>query len=104
MKRRDRCRDTVTCPRCGAPRGRPCYEVKKPYSGHVYPPNAMKQAIANATHAGMSSGKTMVNTAHVIGQVMRTDWGREMGGLHKARWQAEPDCAVDALAEVVREA
>ncbi len=49
----------------------------------------------------MSTGKTLANLAHVEGQIMRTDWGRMMRGLHKERWAAYRPEAIDELAKLV---
>jgi len=53
----------------------------------------------------MSVGKSMTQTAVITGLMMRSDWGREMGGLHMARWSAEATAdAVTRLGDVVHDA
>jgi hypothetical protein len=50
----------------------------------------------------MSTGKTMMNTAAVAGMLGRSDWGRQLGGLHKERWAVwEGRSAVERLGELV---
>lgn len=96
----------VACPKCLAQPTQTCQEWSKfrPTShGRIYPANMMRDAIARA---GMSTGKTMVNTAKIIGTVTGRFHAsdrkyRDIGGLHKERWSALSDLdVVRRLAEI----
>ena len=53
-------------------------------NGRVYSPVTFAEQVE---HAAMSTGKTMTQTAVITGLMTRANWGKEMGGLHKARWE-----------------
>jgi hypothetical protein len=98
--RHDRCKGLTTCPKCGAPPGRTCYGPVKRGNGHVYP---AIDWVKEAERAGRMTGKTTLTANKLMGQMMSTDWGKELGGLHAARWKAEEDGdAVTRLGYVVR--
>jgi len=99
--RHDRCKRLTKCPTCHAPPGRSCYVVVR-MNGHVYSPVTFAKQIE---HAAMSTGKTMTQTAVITGLMMRSDWGKEMGGLHAARWRAETTAdVVTRLGDVAHDA
>lgn len=98
QRRHDSCLATTRCPRCEAWPRRECHQPIR-HNGHVYSRSAFHRAIQ---HAGMSTGKTMMNTAAVAGMLGRSDWGRQLGGLHKERWAVwEGRSAVERLGELV---
>ena len=98
--RHDSCKATAWCSRCGAYAGRACRELRSPYNDIVW----RKQAIQNATTAGVSMGKTILQTAAVLRDLRGiSDHGREIGGLHAERW-AEWEAnrsVIERLGEVV---
>lgn len=96
----------VACPKCLAQPTQTCQEwIQLPPKSHgrIYPATLMKRAIEQAA---MSTGKTMVNTAKIIGMITgrihATDRKyRDIGGLHKERWSALSDLdVVRRLAEI----
>lgn len=106
QQRHDLCMKLVQCPKCLAQPTQTCQEwIKLPPAchGRGYPANVMKRAIEQA---GMSTGKTMVNTAMIIGTITGRFHAcdrkyRDIGGLHKERWSALSDVEViSRLAEI----
>lgn len=97
--RHDSCLATTHCQRCRAWPSVACHAVVFRHNGHVYSPAAFQRFIQNAA---VSTGKTMMNTAAIIGMLCRTDWGRQLGGLHKERWAVwEGRSAIERLGELV---
>jgi len=83
QRRHDSCKATTWCSRCGAFAGRACHELRSPYNNPVY----QKQAAQRAMVAGVSMGKTMLQTAAVLRDLRGfSDRGRAIGGLHAERW------------------
>lgn len=99
QRRHDSCLATARCPRCQARPGRECHEVVFRGNGHIYTRATFNNALRCA---GRQMGKTMATTAALVGKFMRSDWGREMRGLHKERWAAwEGRSAVERLGELL---
>lgn len=97
QRRHDSCKATAGCSRCGAWAGRACHELRAPYNSPIY----QKQAIQNATTAGISMGKTMLQTAAVLRDLRGFSNGRVIGGLHAARWTAWNNrSAIERLGEI----
>ncbi len=97
--RYDSCLATTRCPKCEAWPGRECHEMRRPFNGgHIY----TRAAFNNALRAGRQMGKTVASTAAIIGMMGRSDWGRQLGGLHRERWAVwEGRSAVERLGEIL---
>lgn len=97
---------TTRCPKCQAWPGRECHEVQHLYGGRVYPRGVWQQAMQKQQQAiqtaGVQMGKTMASAAMLTGKFMRSDWSRQLGGLHKERWAVwKGRSAVERLGELL---
>ena len=93
LRRRERCRDTVTCTTCGAPPGFLCVQAPNLGMGTMRLPSWFMEV-----RSTQNMPKDYERTRKLWDLM---NGARFMGGLHKARWAAQPDSAVDALAEIV---
>jgi len=101
QRRQDACKRATRCPKCGAPPGSSCYGPVKRGNTHVYPAIDWVKA---AERAGRQTGKTTLTANRLMGQMMSSDWGKELGGLHKARWAAwQGRHVIERLADIAED-
>lgn len=107
QRRHDSCMATTRCPKCRAWPGRECHEVRPAWTSRIYPRGVMQRAVQQQQQqiiqtAGMQMGKTLTSAAMLAGKIGRSDWGRQLGGLHKERWAVwEGRSAVERLGELL---
>jgi len=98
QRRHDLCMATTRCPRCAAWPGRECHALYRHINRRVYPRGVWKRAIQNAGKPANTAGVT----GKIEGKIGRSDWGRQLGGLHAERWTAwEARSVVERLGEII---
>ena len=100
QRRHDACMATTKCPTCGAWRGRECHALYR--HTRVYPQRLWANQIANMLTDKKPSASSTTPPIKVEGKIGRSDWGRQLGGLHAERWAAwEARSVVERLGEIV---